>query len=117
VGSSRYLYSDNPSYPGIFSFWVGWGSYDFGYITVVNSVFSNNYIWQYVYCFREDKYPLAGHEYWEFLEIYGEDPEIIKKASADQQIIEESRTAYRYDKDIEFIPIIVGFSSEYGMGV
>ena len=84
TGTTKYLFSDNPSYPGIIYFYVGWGEYIYGYMTIEDNQLTLEELW------IED-YASASIE----------NPKITI-ISDDTQLVEESKIVYQQDKNIEF---------------
>lgn len=82
----RFLSSDNPSYPGIISFYVGWDENIYGYITIKDNKLHFEELWiEYT---SEESLGLEDR---------------IKEISDDKLLIEESRISYNENKDIEFL--------------
>ena len=88
TGTLRLLYTDHPSYPGILYFTAGGGAEHYGYITVRDHVLVNEKLWDKTLPDSEDQ--RAGG--------------IVEYAS-DKDLIEESKTAYQENRDMEFIPL------------
>ena len=83
TGTMRFLYSNNPSYPGIFYFSVGGGLYHYGYMTVKDKEFIYEELWNEDYSgWRENR---------------------IEELSKDKGLIKESKNVYSKGNDIEWL--------------
>lgn len=88
TGTTRLLFSDNPSYPGIFSLFVSGGLEHYGYITIKDKNLIYEELW------NED-YSGVSNE-------LGLERERIEEISGNKQLIEESRKAYEENKNLLF---------------
>ena len=88
TGTTRLLYSDNPSYFGVFTFWVGGGLNHYGYLTVVGDDLIHEEIWNYDY---------AG-----ITKDFGLNRKKVEELSSDKQLIAESKRIYKENRDLEF---------------
>jgi len=82
TGTTKLFLSDNPKYPGIFSFTVGGGMYHHGYLILKD----NKLVWEELW--NEDYSNVSSH-----LEL---DRDIIVELSDDKQLIAESRKVDNY---------------------
>ena len=87
TGTIQYYFSDNPSYPGIFYFYVGWGENIYGYMTIRDNELTVKDLW------IED-YAAASIE----------NPNITI-LSDDTQLVEESKIVHQEKKDILSVPL------------
>ena len=90
TATTRFLYSDNPSYPGIFFFFVGGGVEHYGYLTVKDNEFIYEELWNEDY---------SGF----YVERDGRNR--IEEYSDDKGLINESRIVYSENNDIDWRPI------------
>ena len=88
TATTRFLFSNNPDYSGIFTFNLGGGIEHYGYMTVKD----NRLVWQ----------ELWNLDYSGVSSESGEEPGRILEISDDKRLIEESRTVYGENNDIEF---------------
>jgi hypothetical protein len=86
TGTTRLLYSENSSYPGIFYFYVSGGLNHYWYMTIKDNRLVDEELW--------------NEDYSGITKELGENRGRIKEISADKQLIEESRTAYKENKDL-----------------
>lgn len=91
TGTTRLLYSENPSCPGVFTFGVGGGLERYGYMTIQDGKFSEMDLW--------------NEDYSGISKELGEDRERIEEISSDKLLISESKKAYKNDQDIENIKL------------
>lgn len=84
TGTSRLLYSEDSSCPGIFTFDFGGDLDRYGYITVEDGKASETDLWTV-------KWTVKGGE---------EEDRQIKEISSDKRLIRESKKAYREERDI-----------------
>lgn len=87
TGTIQYYFSDNPSHPGIFYFYVGWGENIYGYMTIRDNELTVKDLW------IED-YAAASIE----------NPKITI-LSDDTQLVEESKIVHQQKKDILSVPL------------
>lgn len=87
TGTTRLLYSEDPSCPGVFTFEVGGGYEWYGYMTIQDGKFTDMDLW------NEDFSGIS--------KILKKDRERIEETSSDKLLISESKTAYKNDQDIE----------------
>lgn len=87
TGTTRLLYSDDPSCPGVFTFGVGGGLNHYGYMTVQNGKLSATELW--------------NEDYSGISKELGKDRDRILELSSDKLLIRESRKAYKNDQDID----------------
>lgn len=81
-GSNRLFYSEDPAYPGIFTFWIGGGSDHYEYMTVQDGKLSTIKLWKKHYSDRKER-------------------DSIEEFSSDKQMIRESKRVYKNDQDID----------------
>jgi len=82
TGTMRFLYSNNPSYPGIFGFHLGGGLERYSYMTIKNKQLIYEELWNEDYSgWRENR---------------------IEELSDDKEIIRESKRVYEENNDIEW---------------
>ena len=84
-GTTRFLSSDQPKYPGMFYCYVGGGKDHYGYMTIKNGSLSFEELWTENYA----NYPAGS-------------PERITEISSDKKLIEASKTAYEKENDLYF---------------
>lgn len=84
-GTTRLLYSEDPSCPGVFTFDVGGGLERYGYITVQDGKLLESELWNEDY---------SG---------FHKDRERIEELSSDKLLISESKKVYKENQDIEKI--------------
>ena len=82
TGTVQLFFSNNPKYPGIFSFTVGVGMYHHGYLELKD----NKLVWKELW--NEDYGNVSSH-----LEL---ERDIIEELSDDKQLISESRKVENY---------------------
>ena len=88
TGTTRLLFSDNPSYPGILYFHVGGGLEHYGYMAIKDNKLVNEELW--------------NEDYSGISKELGEKRERIEEHSKDKQLIEESRKAYKNNSEWPF---------------
>lgn len=88
TGSTRLLYSDTPSYPGIFVCYSSGGLDHYGYLTIKDNRLVYEELW------NEDYSGISAE--------LGLNRKRIEELSSDKQLIEESRKAYEANKDLLF---------------
>lgn len=91
TGTTRLLYSENLSCPGVFTFDVGGGLEYYGYMTIQDGEFSEMDLW------NEDFSGIS--------KVLGKDRERIEEISSDKLLISESKKAYKNDQDIEHLKL------------
>lgn len=87
TGTTRLLYSDDPSCPGVFTFGVGGGLDHYGYMTIQDGKLSAKELW------NEDFSGISKES--------GKDRDRILELSSDQLLIRESGRAYKNGQDID----------------
>lgn len=87
TGTTRLLYSDDPSCPGVFTFGVGGGLEHYGYMTVQDGKLSATELW--------------NEDYSGISKELGKDRDQILELSSDKLLIRESGKAYKNDQDID----------------
>lgn len=87
TGTTRLLYSDDPSCPGVFTFGVGGGLEHYGYMTVQDGKLSATELW--------------NEDYSGISKELGKDRDRILELSSDKLLIRESGKAYKNDQDID----------------
>lgn len=80
TGTTRFLYSEDPSCPGIFTFDVGGGLDRYGYITVQDGKVSETELWT--------------------VKVGEDENGPMKEISSDKRLIRESKKAYQEGRDI-----------------
>lgn len=88
TATTKFLYSNNLSYPGIFFFWVGGGYNHYGYVYIKDNELVEEELWD------EDFSGISKEQ--------GKDREEIEEYSDDKQQIKESKIAYSDNNDISF---------------
>lgn len=86
TGTTVLLVSDQPSYPGIFYFWVGGGLEHYGYLSLVGQQIHTEELW------NED---FSG-----ITKELGEDRGTILEISKDADLIRESKRAYQRKSEL-----------------
>ena len=85
TATTRFLFSDQAEYPGMFYCYVGGGKDHYGYMTIKNGALSFEELWTENYA----EYPAGS-------------PERITALSSDKKLIEASKTAYEKENDLYF---------------
>lgn len=88
TATTRLFYSDNSSYPGMFSYFAGGGLDHYGYITIKDNKLICEELW--------------NEDYSGISEDLGISRNRIEEFSADKQLIEESRKVYEENNDLPF---------------
>ncbi len=91
TGSTRLMYSGDPSYPGIFTFSVGGGQEHYGYMTIRDGRLTEQKLWQ--------------NDYSGISKKPGKDWQPIKELSSDKSLIRESGRVFKNDQDIDFLKL------------
>ncbi len=91
TGTTRFLYSEDPSCPGVFTFDVGGGLERYGYMTLGDGRLSDIDLW--------------NEDYSGISKILGKDRGRIEETSSDKRLIRESKKVYKKDHDIEYLKI------------
>lgn len=91
-GTGHYFYSNSPSYPGIFYFYVGGGYEHYGYIHVENNHMIDQELW--------------NEDFTGISKVLGKDRERIEEISSDKQIIEESKIVSAEKQELDFIKVV-----------
>ena len=91
TGTTRLLYSEDPSCPGIFTFGVGGGLEYYGYITIRDGKYQEIDLW--------------NEDYSGISKELGKDRERIEETSSDQRLIRESKKVYKEDRDISIFKV------------
>ena len=91
TGTSRFFLSDNPVYPGIFTFHVGGGLERYNYITLKDNALSFEKLWD--------------DDFSGITQLLQEDRPKIVEYITDKQMIAESKKLYQENKDIVFLPL------------
>lgn len=87
-GTTRFLYSDQSSYPGIFTFGVGGGCEWYGYISIQNDKMQIEKLW--------------NKDFSGISKLLGKKRDKIEETSSDKQLIKESKRAYKGNQDLPF---------------
>lgn len=87
TGNTRLLYSEDPAFPGVFTFQVGGGLEHYGYMTIQDDRFTETELW--------------NEDYSGISKELGKERERIEELSSDKQLIEESRKVYEKNQDID----------------
>jgi hypothetical protein len=87
-GTTRLFFSNNPSYPGIFSYFVSGGLEHYGYITIKDDELMYEELW--------------NEDYSGVSKELGLSRDRIEESSDDKQLIEESRRVYEENNDLPF---------------
>lgn len=90
-GTTRFLYSEDPSCPGVFTFDVGGGLERYGYMTLGDGRLSDIDLW--------------NEDYSGISKELGKDRGRIEETSSDKRLIRESKKVYKKDQDIEYLKI------------
>jgi hypothetical protein len=88
TGTTRLLFSDNPSYPGIFYFFASGGLEHHGYLAIADGKLSYDELW--------------NEDYSGISKDLGISRDRIEEFSADKQLVNESRIAYQNNNDLQF---------------
>lgn len=87
-GTTRLFFSNNPSYPGIFSYFVSGGLEHYEYITIKDDELMYEELW--------------NEDYSGVSKELGICRDRIEESSDDKQLIEESRKVYEENNDLPF---------------
>lgn len=88
TGTTRFLYSDNAKYPGIFYFYESGGLNHYGYIASHDGKIKISELW--------------NEDYSGISKELGEEREVIEELSSNKKLIKESERVYNENLDLAF---------------
>lgn len=91
TGTTRLLFSDEKTYPGIFTYYVSGGLEHYGYITLNDSQLAEEKLWD--------------SDYSGISKALDEERGKIKELSKDKELIQESKLVYEKNQDMSFAEV------------